>query len=261
MKSDEFDRESASLAANDKAGAKEASENSQPRTAQLEPESAESETQSATGKVQVEPPASEDQQKTKRDEASPELFVSEPVASGVKVAPGVARLSLAEEEEGGEEEEEEGQIIQGEEDLEHVQDDPLAPAYDLERGTLLDKQQPGNLPWRSDVRTAKEFFNTELLYRFDILERHHREQIAGRYRIELKGYQGGVWSIIIGDDMEVVNRKEDAEIVLIMQQRDFLQMINGHLNPQLAILGNKMKIVGDVKKAVWFQSMLYPTIE
>jgi hypothetical protein len=259
MKTDESDRESESLAATETAGAKETSDDSQSRTAPVEQVSAERETQSATDETNVEP-ASEGKRRTEGGGALLEPPVSSPAASGFKAAPGAPRLSPAEEEEDSEDEED-GQVIPGEEDLEYVQDDPLAPAYDLERGTLLDKQQPGGLPWRSDVRSAKEFFNTELLYRFDILEMPQRDLITGRYRIELKGYQGGVWSIIIGDDIEVVNRKEDAEIVLVMQQRDFLLMVNGRLNPQLAILGNKMKIVGDVKKAVWFQSLLYPTIE
>ncbi len=170
------------------------------------------------------------------------------------------------EEENGhiEEEEEENsaeaEAADGADDLGFVDDDPLAPAYDLERGTLIDKQQ-SVLPWRSDVRTAKEFFSSELLYRFDILEDEERDKISGKYRIELKGYQGGVWTISVGNDIEVVNRKEDADLVLIMQQRDFLQMVNGRLNPQLAILGSKIRLHGDVKRAVWFQSLLYPSAD
>ncbi len=42
----------------------------------------------------------------------------------------------------GEEGEEEVEVVTGQHDLEFIQDDPLAPAYDLERGNLLDKQSP-----------------------------------------------------------------------------------------------------------------------
>ena len=157
-------------------------------------------------------------------------------------------------------EEEEPVVVSGDNELDYIHDDPLAPAYDLEKGNLIDKHSP-MLPWRSDVRTAKEYFNSEILYRFDILEMRQRSDIAGRYRVELKGFQGGVWTIIVGDELEVINRREDADIIIVMQQKDFLQMVNGRLNPQLAILGNKMKIVGDIKKAVWFQNLLYPSAD
>jgi putative sterol carrier protein len=46
-----------------------------------------------------------------------------------------------------------------------------------------------------------------------------------------------------------------------MQQKDFLDVINGILNPQLAILSQKIKVVGDVKKAVFFQSVLAPRFD
>ena len=196
---------------------------------------------------------------------------AEPAENETELAPGPMAAEktesreneddVEEEEEADEEPEEQVKPAEEGEELGFTDDDPLAPAYDLERGTLLDQQQSAAASWRSEVRTAKEFFNSELLYRFDILEMEERDLITGKYRIELKGYQGGVWTISIGNDMEVVNRKEDADLVLTMQQRDFLLMVNGRLNPQLAILGNKIKLQGDVKRAVWFQTLLYPSVD
>lgn len=147
---------------------------------------------------------------------------------------------------------------------EYEQDDPMAPAFDLEHGSplrgenVLDHDAP-TYPHRSKIKSAKEFFNTEILYRFDILEDHERVDLRGDYRIELRGFQGGVWTIRIGDVIEVVNRREDAEISIVMQQRDFLQLVNGTLNPQLAIFAQKMRITGDLRKAILFQLILTPS--
>ncbi|MFN8389157.1 MAG: SCP2 sterol-binding domain-containing protein [Bdellovibrionota bacterium] len=143
---------------------------------------------------------------------------------------------------------------------EYEQDDPLAPAYDIEKGTPLGSHRH-DLPIRANIKNAKEFFNTELLYRYDILEDHERAELGGRYRIELKGFQGGVWTVQLGDNLDVVNRREDAEIVFTMQQNDFLQLVNGQLNPQLAMFAQKMRVHGDLKKAVRFQSLLSPEVD
>lgn len=174
-----------------------------------------------------------------------------------------ARPSSKEKEEDDEEEEEED-VPSEQSPPEFENDDPLAPAYDLERGTLLDKQHDhsaNKLPWRSGVESPKEFFSAEVLYRYDVLEPEDQKKLAGKYRMELKGFQGGVWTINIAEDLEIVNRKEDADLVLSMQPKDFLQLVNGTLNPQLAILSQKMKVTGDVKKAIQFQQLLAPTPE
>lgn len=159
--------------------------------------------------------------------------------------------------------EEESFTHEGAESIE--QDDPLAGAFDLERGTPINPldgyQERDNLPVRAKVKSAKEFFSTEILYRFDILEDEDRSELKGSYRLELKGYQGGVWTVSLGDGLEVVNRREDAEIVLTMQQRDFVTLVNGQLNPQLAIFAQKMRVSGDVKKAILFQNLLCPTTD
>lgn len=63
----------------------------------------------------------------------------------------------------------------------------------------------------------------------------------------------------MGENIEIVNRREDTEIVINMQHRDFLSLANGQLNPQLAIFAQKMKIVGDLKKAINFQLLISPT--
>lgn len=138
-------------------------------------------------------------------------------------------------------------------------------AYDLENGSLMDIQSSIDEPFvprRTEIKSAKEFFNTEILYRFDILENFQRKKLNGCVRIELKGYQGGVWSVIIGDNnIEVVNRKEEADLVIVMQQKDFLHIVNGRINCMLAILAQKMKIIGDVSKALDFQILLVPQLD
>lgn len=144
-----------------------------------------------------------------------------------------------------------------------VEDDPLgSAAFDLDEGRPLQGELSGEtrggMPWRSRVDSAKEFFAAEILYRYDLLAPADKEKMKGNYRVELKGFRGGVWTITLGGDLVVVNRKEDADVVLVLQQHDFLQLVNGELNPQLAILSEKIRITGDVRRAIAFELLLVP---
>jgi len=147
-------------------------------------------------------------------------------------------------------------VISVEEEEEH--DDPLSEVYVLEEALPPPKRDTRS---KYKVASAKEFFNTEVLYRYDLLEEAEKETIKGRYRIELKGFQGGIWTVEVGNELTVANRSEEADVVISMQQKDFLDLINGGLNPQLAMLSQKIKIIGDVKKAVFFQSVLAPLFD
>ncbi len=149
------------------------------------------------------------------------------------------------------------------EQLTEGEDDPLAPAYDLDDGELMDEddEERAQLPWSSRVEQARDFFNGELLYRFDLLEPGQREFLRGAYRIEIRGNQGGVWTFTVGDELTIVNRREEAETVLSCYQRDFLQIVNGEINPQLAILAQKMRITGDLSRGISVQSLLSPQTE
>ncbi|MCC6931700.1 MAG: SCP2 sterol-binding domain-containing protein [Deltaproteobacteria bacterium] len=147
--------------------------------------------------------------------------------------------------------------------IDQIPDDPLGEAYDLDKGDVLmpRDEEERSRPWRNKMSSPKEFFNTEILYRYDILEEVDRDTLKGKYRIELKGFQGGVWTVDLSDQVEVLNRAEDADVIFTMQQRDFLDLINGALNPQLAMLSKKIRISGDVKRAIHFQSLLSPSFD
>ncbi|MDD2942011.1 MAG: SCP2 sterol-binding domain-containing protein [bacterium] len=139
----------------------------------------------------------------------------------------------------------------------------LSEIYDLDKGERVDSSALVEevLPWRARVETAKEFFQSEILYRYDIVEPEKQKILSGDYRFELKGYQGGIWTVSLKDGVQVVNRREPADVVFTMQQKDFLHMVNGEINPQLAILAGRVKITGDVRKALLVQEVLGPVSE
>ncbi len=138
----------------------------------------------------------------------------------------------------------------------------LEGAYDFESGELIDDDPHAGIPSRNMVSSAKEFFNTEILYRFDILEDAERKKLTGKYLVELVGDASEAWSVELDNDLEIVNKKiDDAEVTLKVSERDFVLLVNGDLNPQLAFLSEKVKTSGSLDKALSFQSILAPTPE
>ena len=141
--------------------------------------------------------------------------------------------------------------------------------YDL-KGFELEQEQEGAAPEerstrdrrrgrRQSVPSPKEFFDEDIVYRYDLVEEPERTVLRGSYRLELKGQQGGVWTVRIGDTIEVLNRREDADVVLSVQQGDFMRLVNGQLNPQIAILSKKLRVTGDLKQAMAFNSVICPS--
>ncbi len=192
------------------------------------------------------------------DVRNPDL-AEELVANG-----GGANLSAADDDDEADDEpieEVEVPFEQEGQDFSHIHDDPLAPAFDLERGEPISRRghdRAGQPNWKSKVQSASEFFQTEILYRFDILENPDREKVKGSYRLDLKGYKGGIWTIIIDNEMTILNRREEADAVLSMQHQDFLRIVNGELNPQLGILSQKVRASGDMRRIVAFMALLTP---
>jgi SCP-2 sterol transfer family len=121
-----------------------------------------------------------------------------------------------------------------------------------------DFEEPVQSPRDVQIKSVKEFFNIEVLYRFDILEPEEKEKIKGTYQISLNGNNGGDWFVSVGDDIKVENSKNPADVSLSMSENDFMNIINGHINPQLAILARKVLVKGDHKRAIYVNSLLAP---
>jgi len=115
---------------------------------------------------------------------------------------------------------------------------------------------------RDDIQSVKEFFNSEVLYRFDILDDQRRTDLIGRYRIEVRGDKGGVWTLDLSQNkIDVTPQREEADLVLMLHSDDFISIVNGELNPQIALVSQRVKVSGDSKKASLFQNIMSPLNE
>ena len=78
------------------------------------------------------------------------------------------------------------------------------------------------------------------------------------YQFNLSGDDSGSWVIELGDTKREVREGTDeaAQCVISMTSADFMAMIGGTLNPQMAFMTGKLRVKGDMGLALKLQSIL-----
>lgn len=91
----------------------------------------------------------------------------------------------------------------------------------------------------------------------DRFNKEAAEGIDATYQFELTGEGGGTYHVRIGGGTcdVCVGPSDDASITVTMQACDYIDMINGRLNPQMAFMGGKLKIKGDMSLALKMQQI------
>lgn len=59
-----------------------------------------------------------------------------------------------------------------------------------------------------------------------------------------------------GETNTVSTKNEDADCLIILSKEDFAALVNGDLNPMMAVMGGKVKIKGDMSVAMALQSLI-----
>lgn len=77
------------------------------------------------------------------------------------------------------------------------------------------------------------------------------------YQFDLSGDGGGKWHVIIADQQCQVKEGAHASpnITISMTAPDYLDLVNGKLNGQVAFMTGKLRIAGDMGLAMRMQSL------
>jgi len=84
------------------------------------------------------------------------------------------------------------------------------------------------------------------------------DSIGAIYQFNLSGDDGGSWVIDLASDNKGVREGEEdtAQCIISMTALDFMSMIQGGLNPQMAFMTGKLRVKGDMGLALKLQSIL-----
>ena len=97
---------------------------------------------------------------------------------------------------------------------------------------------------------------------FDMMPTRFNAAAAGgvnaTYQFDLTGDGGGTWQVAVGGGGCQVAQgtpNDKPNITITMAASDYLDMINVKLNPQMAFMGGKLKIKGDMSLALKMQQI------
>lgn len=89
----------------------------------------------------------------------------------------------------------------------------------------------------------------------------NKDKIKGMnaiYQWDITGDNGGKWNVVLKDDNVAVNEGAAASpnITLTLDSQNFMDLVTGKLNGQMAFLTGKLKIQGDMTLAMKLQSVI-----
>ena len=95
----------------------------------------------------------------------------------------------------------------------------------------------------------------------EIAEGIDPEKIKGlkaTYQWKITGDGGGNWFAVIGDGAVEVNAGEskDPNVTITVSAGNWLDIVNGNLNPQMAFVSGKVQIEGDMMLAMKLQNFI-----
>lgn len=107
------------------------------------------------------------------------------------------------------------------------------------------------------MATLKEIFEQKIPDRIQ----NHPEKVEGInavYEFNITGEGGGVWSLDLTEGKREVSSgsKGNAHCTITMGAEDFISMVSGSLNPQMAFMGGKLKVAGDMGLALKLGNIL-----
>ena len=105
------------------------------------------------------------------------------------------------------------------------------------------------------MSTPKEIFEVEIPKNLE----SNKEKVASinaTYKFIVTGDNGGTWRVVLGADPKVEEGEGDAQCTITVGDEDFVNIVGGKLNPQMAFMSGKLKVQGDMGLAMKLGNVL-----
>ena len=106
--------------------------------------------------------------------------------------------------------------------------------------------------------TPKQFFEEKIAKKLADSKPEDREKINATYEFNITGDNGGVWTVQMDKEKGAVSEGSQgaAKCIVTAASTDFMNIVSGKMNPQMAFMSGKLKIKGDMGLAMKLQKVL-----
>jgi putative sterol carrier protein len=82
--------------------------------------------------------------------------------------------------------------------------------------------------------------------------------LRATYAFELEGDGGGAWTVVVGDGALSVTdgAASDADATVRAKAADWMAIVEGRMDPQLAYLTKKLKVSGNIELALRLREVI-----
>ena len=103
--------------------------------------------------------------------------------------------------------------------------------------------------------TPREIFEQKLPGN---INKEKAEKIGGTFQFKITGDNGGDWYIDLTKDSDWISEgtMEDPRCTITISDEDWIGIIDGSLNAQMAFMSGKLKVAGDMALSLKLQSLL-----
>jgi len=103
--------------------------------------------------------------------------------------------------------------------------------------------------------TPREVFEQKLP---GSLNKEKADKIGGTFQFKITGDDGGEWYIDLSKDSDWISEgtMDAAKCTVTVSDADWIAIIDGSLNAQMAFMSGKLKVAGDMSLALKIQTLL-----
>ncbi|GMT49653.1 MAG: sterol-binding domain-containing protein [bacterium] len=105
------------------------------------------------------------------------------------------------------------------------------------------------------AENPKDFFNQVLQSKLE-KNKDKIKELSCTYKFVITGDDGGVWRIHCKDEPSIEEGEGEADCTITMSDKNFVKMVSGKLNPQMAFMMRKLKVEGEMSLALKLGSFM-----
>ncbi len=111
---------------------------------------------------------------------------------------------------------------------------------------------------RRPKNSVEELLTNEIVLRVERANEHLKSKIKGTVLVKIKGQDTFHMDATKGSLQVNKNGPTSADAVIEIGEHDLLRVASGHLNPQIAMLSDKITIAGNAELAIYFFNLIAP---